>query len=342
MTNIHAIMQYSRNYIMGFVASVAVTALSFGSVMVGAANLPNGTANNPVPAGREVCDLNIGFVIDRSNSIRNDSEANPAIITNAVNNIVTDLKGTDSKVAVWSFGTKATGYTGANPLPDSPAIAAADFPGIGFTAIKQDSGVNAVKNVVASIPYESENSDRDLRRAGWTNWQAALAEANANGSRPADADIVFMITDGDPTLPQANPGASTADKVTPVVAGVEAANSVKANGSTRIVAFAVGQATSETDYIDNIKRITGGLESSVRGQDYFIGGFSELGSMLKSAIDQACVEPTPAPSPTTPTPPAKPAALPVTGINGMAIATSLIAGIAAGSYVHIRGQRKLQ
>jgi len=337
MNNLTAAMQYSRNSLLGFMTAAAVTGMSLTSVMVGADSLPNGAANNPVPAGNEVCSLDVGFLIDRSNSIRNDSEGNPAIITSAVNSIVDDLKGTDSRVAIWSFGTKATGYVGTNPLSDSPEITAADYPGIGFTGVKNTSGVQTVKNTVASIPYASENSATPLRRAGWTNWQAALAESNANGSSPAGADVVFMLTDGDPTLPQnsANPDPANPDKVTPVVKGVEAANAVKSNGQTRIVGFAIGQATSDKAYIDNIKRVTGGLTTAQEGKDYFVGDFSELGTMMRQAIDQVCVEQPEKDD----KPEVIPTALPKTGFGSSALMGSLVAGAAAGAYVHRKNGR---
>ncbi len=304
--------------------SVSLMAIGFTTM---AGELPSGTANNPIPAGAEVCNLDVGFIIDRSNSIRNDSEANPGIITAAVNEVVDDLKGTDTKVAVWSFGTKATGYVGANPLPDSPSIAASDYPGIGFTSVKNNTGAQTVKDTVASIPYESEKSDTTKRRAGWTNWQAALSESIASGDQPEDADIVFMVTDGDPTLPQTNPNGQNPDHSESITAGVVAADGVKANGKTRIVAFAVGQATSDGLYIDNIKRITGGLNDARINSDYFTGNFSQLGSMLRTAIGQACVDLTP-----DDTPNPGPKDLPNTGIGSSLAIFAGVAVLAAGVY----------
>ncbi len=319
------------SWVLGIAVGAALLAVGFTTI---ADNLPNGTANNPVPSGAELCNLNIGFIIDRSNSIRNDSEANPAIISSAVNSVVEDLQGTDSKVAVWSFGTKATGYVGANPLPDAPALTAADYPGVGFTSVKSSGGVQKVKNTVSSIPYESEKSDRNLRRAGWTNWEAAFSEAVAGGDRPADADVVFMVTDGDPTLPQAVPDGQNPDHSESITAGVLAADSVKSNGTTRIVAFAVGQATTDGLYIGNIKRITGGYNTARANSDYFTGNFSQLGGMIRSAISQACVE-------LEPEDPVTPASkdLPNTGPAGVAAVVAGTVGFATGAYA-FRNARK--
>ncbi len=313
--------------------AVAVALLAVGITSI-ADVLPSGTANNPVPSGAKLCNLNVGFLIDRSNSIRNDSEGNPALITSAVNGVVEDLQGTDSKVAVWSFGTKATGYTGANPLADSPTLTAADYPGIGFTSVKRASGVAAVTNTVSRIPYESEKSDRDLRRAGWTNWQAALSESVADGDQPNDADIVFMVTDGDPTLPQADPEGPNPDHTDSIIAGVAAADAVKSNGKTRIVAFAVGQATSDGLYIDNIERITGGLNNAEVNDDYFTGNFNQLGGMIRTAISQACEDLTPD-DPTTST-----KTLPNTGPTGLIALVAGTAVLGAGAYAYRNSHRR--
>lgn len=303
-----------------------------------ASTLPNGTANNPMASNDALCSLNIGFVVDRSNSIRNAGESNPATIRTAINDVVTSLQGTDSKVAVWSFGTKATGYTGTNPLVDRPAITAADYPGIGFTEVKDSIGVRSIANTVNAIPFASQNSTEDERAMGWTNWQAALGEANANGSTPSQADIVFMITDGAPTLPRdfaKDPAEYPSDIADDsVIAGVNAANSVKASGKkTRIVALAVGDATNDQAYINNLKRITGGLENAVAGQDYYTGDFSKLGTMLQSAIKQAC-DTTPATlSVATPT------ALPKTGAGSTIAIVIAVSAAAAGVHYYVIRRR---
>ncbi len=314
------------------VTTMVTVSMSLGVVL--AQQIPNGTNNNPVPSGSELCNLDVGFVIDRSNSIRNDNEANPGLITSAVNNVVDGLQGTDSRVAVWSFGTKATGYVGANPLPNSPAITAQDFPGIGFTDVKNANGVNAIKQTVSSIPYESQNSPEELRRAGWTNWEAALAEANANGSQPKNADVVFMITDGDPTLPVADSTTQPTDRIEPAVAGVLAADAVKANGSTRIVAFAIGAATEDQAYIDNIKRITGGLNNAQAGQDYFTGNFAQLGTLLASAIEQACNDKPQKPVQEQPT------VLPATGAAGLIAVFGGVSALSAATHALVARRRK--
>ncbi len=314
---------------------IAVVAAFSTSLVAQAADLPNGSANNPAPSGSKICNLNIGFIIDRSNSIRNDSEANPGIITQSVGEVVDSLKGTDSKVAVWSFGTKATGYTGVNPLPNSPLITAADYPGVGFTSVKTNQGAQTVKNTVASIPYESKNSAESLRRAGWTNWQAAFNESVADGDRPSDADVVFIVTDGDPTVPHDPADPTSLDHTIAIKAGVAAADNVKSNGKTRIVALGVGQVANDSMFVNNLKRLSGGLNNAEAKKDYYTGNFSNLGAMLKEAILQACKPEAKPEVPVTPV-----ATLPRTGPASVAAAFGGVSAISAT--VHAVVSRKLR
>lgn len=325
----HVTKQVIKQSLISLSIVAAVAGFST-SIIAQAADLPNGRANNPVPTGDKICNLDIGFIVDRSNSIRNDSEANPAIITNSISSVVDGLQGTDSKVAVWSFGTKATGYTGVNPLPDSPVITAADYPGIGFTSVKTAQGAQAVKSTVARIPYESEKSPANLRRAGWTNWQAALSESVANGDRPSDADIVFIVTDGDPTVPHDPADPTSLDHSIAIKAGVQAADAVKSNGRTRIVALGVGQVATDGMFVNNLKRLSGGLNGAQANKDYFTGNFSNLGSMLKEAIAQACE---PAEKPEVPITPV--ATLPNTGPAGVLAAFGGVSAIAATAHAAV-------
>lgn len=343
----HVTKYVMKQGLLALTISAVVASLGI-SVATTAAELPNGTPNNPVPAGQELCNLNVGFVIDRSNSIRNDSNANPGIITKAVSDVTASLQGTDSKVALWSFGTKATGYTGVNPLNKEDTITAADYPGIGLTSVKDAGGVNAVKNTVASIPYGTDREKNTpqqihLVRTGYTNWQAALGEAIANGNRPSDSDILFVLSDGDPNFYTNAQGEGVWDATRktgePVVAGVNAANTIKAGSNkTRIVVLAVGDSTSDANYIANIKRITGGLNAAKEGQDYFRGNYNQLGVMMRAAIQQAC-DKKPVEEPKE-EPEQKPTVLPNTGAGSFIALFSGVSGLAAGTHAFVNARRR--
>lgn len=298
--------------------------------------LPSGTRNNEINQN-DLCKLKIGILIDRSNSIRNDDEKNPQYIRQSVVDVATALQGTDSQIAVWSFGTKATGYQGKNIIigdngnnfdKEAAPIKLADYPGIGFTSMKTTSGVSAIKNTVNSIPFSTDrltaaNSSLAEREVGWTNWQAAFIESNAGGSTPSGADVLFMITDGVPTLPRDFNKEPTRDPFQrdditrqAISSGVNAANQVKNSASkTRIVAIGVGDVTETLEGVDNLKRISGGLSDAVEGDDYYLSSnFANLGTELNKTIEQVCKEeptkPVPTPAPTTkptPKPETKPA-----------------------------------
>lgn len=326
--------------VLTIAASVALMAVG---VTTRADEIPNGTPNNPIPSGAEVCDLDIGFLIDRSNSIRNDSESNPGIISSAIRSVTTDLKGTDTRVAVWSFGTMATGYTGDNPLKNTgdDVIVAADYPGRGFTSVKQQSGVNAVNNTVVSIPYGTDREketaqQKHLVYTGFTNWQAGLKSAVAGSDRPKDADIVFVLSDGDPNfyINQEGEGVWDSDRSGDAArAGVNAADEVKATGNNpRIVVLAVGDTTSDQNYIDNIQRITGGLGNAELNSDYYTGNFNQLGTMLSNAISQACEEITPDDPPEVIVSDPGPKDLPKTGVGSTLAIFSSVAVLGAGLY----------
>lgn len=80
---------------IALVASVVTAPLSYATK----STLPNGSANNEINQAN-ICNLKVGILIDRSNSIRNDSENNPKYIRDAVGDVATSLQGTDTKVAV--------------------------------------------------------------------------------------------------------------------------------------------------------------------------------------------------------------------------------------------------
>ncbi len=318
-------------------------ALMAGALMVSpvayATNkLPDGAANNKINQAN-ICSLKVGILIDRSNSIRNDNEQNPQHIRSAVGSVATSLQGTDSQMAIWSFGTKATGYRGKNIIignngTDDSKTAAdiklSDYPGVGFTSLKDANGPTTIKNTVNTIPFSTDklsagHSSLAEREVGWTNWQAAFAESNANGSTPAQADLVLMITDGTPTLPRSFNAEPTTDPLEQnqiareaVVSGVAAADSLKSGAAkTRIVAIGVGDVTKTEDGLDNLKRISGGLNAAKENDDYYLAdSYATLSSKLKEAIKQACTQTTtPAPTP-KPTPtPEETAELPHTGIT---------------------------
>jgi uncharacterized repeat protein (TIGR01451 family) len=256
-----------------------------------------GTPNRPWPSG---CDVDVGLVIDRSNSVKQDDPGNPALVRQAAGGLVDRLTGTGARVAIWSFGTMASGYEGANPWTPDRDLGAADYPSIGFTDVPDADAGAPLHDVIERIPFvagaNADPNDPDRNAAGATNWAAGLGGTSGtapgavapDGSRPGDADVLIFFTDGNPTVH----GAETrADHPTPhtsdadVDAGIAAADALK-QGGTRVVA--VGASLGGGLTIANLERATGGLGTAVEGEDFFNTTIEGLDQALFELTTRFC------------------------------------------------------
>jgi uncharacterized repeat protein (TIGR01451 family) len=256
-----------------------------------------GTANRPWPSA---CDVDVGLVVDRSNSIEQDDAANPQLVRDAAGGLVDRLTGTGARVALWSFGTAASGYSGPNPWTPGATLGPADYPSIGFTALADEAAGEPVHDIIDAIPFvagaNADPNDPDTNAAGATNWAAALGGTSGSlpgavapdGSRPSDADVLIFFTDGNPTVHGANatpdaprPHTSDAD----VDAGIAAADALK-QGGTRVVA--VGASLGGGLTVANLQRATGGLGASVEGEDYFVTTIEGLDQALFEITTRFC------------------------------------------------------
>ena len=256
-----------------------------------------GSPNRPWPSG---CDVDVGLVIDRSNSIKQDDPGNPALVRLAAGGLVDRLTGTGARVAIWSFGTMASGFEGPNPWNPEVSLGGADSPSIGFTAPADVATAQPLHDVIGRIPFvagaNTDPNDPDTNRAGGTNWEAALGSASAagtgavapDGSTPGDADVLIFFTDGNPTVHGAEPApdhprphTSDAD----VDAGIAAADRLK-QGGTRVVA--VGASLGGGLTIANLERVTGGLGTAVEGEDYFNTTIEGLDQALFELTTRFC------------------------------------------------------
>ena len=251
-----------------------------------------GIANNPWPTS---CDMRVGVVVDRSHSIRSAGDENPGLVRAAVGDLAERLGGTGADLAVWSFSTLASGFTGPNPFGGA-AVDAADYPSIGFTSLDTPAGRAAVGATVDAIPFElppADPTDPTRDRLGATNWEAGLGRTShgipgavaPNGDRPTDADVLVFVTDGNPTLRNAQLaglGTGTADD--DVDAALDAAEDVKTTGAaTRVVAVGVGEVN-----VTNLERVTGGYPAAQEGQDYWTTDFGDLGEALFDVATRIC------------------------------------------------------
>ncbi len=175
------------------------------------------------------------------------SGSQPAYKT-AAKGFVDALAGTPSSVGVWSFAT-----TAANQ--------------IGLTAVSNSA---AIKTAIDAIPGSS----------GSTNWDDGIYQVANVG-----ADVVVVITDGNPTInsqvaPLSGNTGSTVDTAD-VEGGVWAANSVKNNGA-KIVALGIGSGFSDAT---NIKLISG----PTQGDDYYLAAnVGDLAALLTNLAKKTC------------------------------------------------------
>lgn len=250
-----------------------------------------GSANNPWPVD---CTMRIGAVVDRSHSIRAASGQNPALVRNAVGDLADRLQGTGASMAVWSFSTLASGFSGPNPLGGAD-VEAADYPSIGFTSLATNAGVASVTATANAIPFDlppADPTDPNRDRLGATNWEAGLGHTShgipgavaPNGDRPRDADVLIFFTDGNPNISngELTGGADTSDA--DVDAALVAADEIKTTSApTRIVGVGVGNVNTP-----NLERVTGGYPAAREFEDYWLTDFGGLGDTLLDVATRIC------------------------------------------------------
>lgn len=259
----------------------------------------SGTPNQPWPSS---CDLDVGLVVDRSNSIAQASPQDPALVRQAASGLVERLTGTGARVAVWSFGTMASGFSGENPFHPGSTLGPDDYPSIGFTGLDDEAAAAPVHQVVESIPFVAgaahDPDDPDVHHAGGTNWEAALGRdtdagpgARApDGSRPADADVVVFFTDGNPTYNSVDGAGTTPGSVVTrdrdVDAGIAAADAVKAAGARIVAVGATSAAGGPT--VENLQRVTGGHPDAQDGDDFYLTNVERLEQTLFQIATRFC------------------------------------------------------
>src|SRR5699024_2036703 len=110
-----------------------------------------------------------------------------------------------------------------------------------------------------------------------TNWDMAFWKLNQ------DADLVFFVTDGVPTMDAGDRGRIGSSKKRNVEMAVTSANRLK-NSGVRVVTAAVGEDFPETA-IPNLIGISGPQE----GRDYYRTDWTRLGDTLKEGLNASCV-----------------------------------------------------
>jgi uncharacterized repeat protein (TIGR01451 family)/LPXTG-motif cell wall-anchored protein len=191
---------------------------------------PNANPGWNVPAANPDlnpdCGIDVGILIDRSGSIADAGQQ--VNMRESAKDIVEALAGTPSQVGVWSFGSSssATG-TVEHPAQQLTKVGGPTGP----------AGVASLSATIDSIPIVSGVA---------TNWEAGFASVDTASDAGTDPDLLFVLTDGNPTVhvdDSATGGTTNNDDVD---GGIRTANLVKANG-TRIFGVGIGAGiTSST------------------------------------------------------------------------------------------------
>ena len=186
------------------------------------------TTPGPNPNLEPVCGIDVMLVLDESGSIGNNAQN----VRDAARAFLDALSGTGSSVSIVDFST-----TAKQQVP--------------YTAVTQDS----ITKIFA--PYLKTGYVPN----GWTNWEAAfqvVKQANAvpHGTK---ADMVFFITDGDPTAHNTATGTVTGlpeGDATALRRAATEADIVKAQGS-HVLAMGVGAAVTQEDSARRLTAISG-------------------------------------------------------------------------------------
>lgn len=211
---------------------------------------------SPNPTLSETCGLDIGIVLDLSNSLTDEDVANSKAAAKAV---AGGLNGTPSRMSVNTFAT--FGPDGTNsPIPSRSV---------------------ATSESVDSLSEEIDALQRVPNNSGGTNWDRGLGQLDGTNH-----DLVLFVTDGKPTaygVPGADPGNNDRGTRTDQIdidTAVESANSLKSQG-TKVVGLGVGSEINE----DNIKLVSGQTEDD----DYYVvSDYSQLADQLREIATKSC------------------------------------------------------
>jgi len=222
---------------------------------------PESMNNPPMP---HTCGLDVALVLDLSYSVQLAGAVDT--LKQAAEGFTQSLMGTNSQVALFSFGTTA------------PAIGNTNH---GLTPVSTQSGVNTVNNWIENIKISS---------AEYTNWDRGIYQvAEQQADLPAGQkmyDLVIVLTDGNPTRYGAGTGTTgSPTRFAEVEQAIFSANALKARG-TRVVAVGVGDGV--TDAQPNLAAISGPIENS----DYFTVGWAQAAATLSQFAVNSCTSET--------------------------------------------------
>lgn len=196
------------------------------------------------------CGLNIAVVMDASNSIfPNGVQA----MTDSARAVVTRLEGTGSSVGIYNFASEAPRFQDAQVSSQSTNDPA------GLARLNR--AIDAYRTQMSNI---SRQEGHESRRGGSTNWEASLQQIRQyNQANPSQKyDVVYFVTDGYPTVSDAEPGAGGEERsggivhVTDVNRARQVADEIKEQG-TFIQPLLVGLASDHSEVVAKDSTVQG-------------------------------------------------------------------------------------
>jgi len=233
----------------------------------------------PNPALNGGCGQNVALVVDLSGSMDPGNATSPSEtslyqLKKATSQYVDVLKGSNSQVALFTFGTYSPNIDPANPTGVTRYNG--NHP---LTSVQTDAGAQQVKDWINA-----------WRGWGWTRWDLGLQAAADSGEH---YDYVLFITDGYPTDDRGNTVSDTSFPNKKAV--VNAANAVKAEGTRIIVIYAATGSGSvlNDEQRANVEAISGPThDENVMVNDYYemdwsavAGQFQTLANMCTRPVD---------------------------------------------------------
>ena len=193
------------------------------------------------------------MLFDLSGSIGN----NLPLVKAAGTEFVTDLTGTPTSIALFTFSTNSP----QNPTnsQNRPAL----------VSIADPAGATQVKGWINGFS----------KAEGGTNWDAGLRRV---ADAPQQYDVVVVITDGNPTAWEGEKSSTSTINDYDVENAVHSANWVKSEG-TRVVSIGVSGQSGGLSPV-NLQTISG----TVLNSDYYLTTFGDLDDVLSSIALNGC------------------------------------------------------
>lgn len=213
--------------------------------------------------------VKVALVMDLSGSV-NSYQNN---LAQAATALVDGLTGTPSSVALFSFSTSSPATEWNNGNTSNVLLANHASP----QSVLTSAGANTVKGWYSTAG--SNGLTANFTPSGGTNWDAGMWAA-AQGNVDYDYDIVFVLTDGNPTFSASTPnGSGSLTTFRELERAVFSANLLKDAG-TRVVTIGIGSGLSNY----NLSAVSGsqGYQAglSLNDVDYTTANWSELADLL--------------------------------------------------------------